>query len=89
MKKLKKKITSLPEDLLARKAISIIRMLDEDRNRYKFLWETDSTQAREIINELEKENQELVQALKYINASDSALISSKKARETLKKLGKL
>lgn len=84
--------------------IKITDKLKEERDRYKHLWETDSAQAREIMDELEAkntqlsaskkfltyENQEYRQAIKYISSSDeSGQVKTNKAFEVLKRFGKL
>lgn len=45
------------ERQVAQQALSIIKQLQDERDRYKHLWETDSAQAKEIIDELENKSE--------------------------------
>lgn len=66
-----------------------IKQLTEDRDRYKFLWETDTEGAKVIMAEMEHEIKRYVATLKQINSSDNSTYNATIAHKVLKEFGKL
>lgn len=62
--------------------------LNQD-SKYRLLWESACKQGDAIIAELDCENEEMLKALKQINASDDSSYNARIAHEVLKKIGKL
>lgn len=71
-------------------ALSIIKQLQDEADKYKILWESDAEDSKAIIAELENENKFYIQCLRRINScDDSASQQSRDAHQVLKQFGKL